>query len=655
MNRASLCATLLAACALDACLSDKFIAADADASPADTRAETSMGDVVDVVDALDASSMIDAADDVDATAVDTGIADTRVVDAPSDTGVADTGVDVMIADTPSDGCVVASNPDASSPACAACVGDTYCASAAGPCVPRSCLGERARRIAACSPLADGIVTIDPDGAGGDDSFAVFCRDLASATPREYLPLQPAFNYSRTPISGCGAETELTTRFQRVRLLIDRSGARPRYEALASDVEFTDDGPAGACPSVVALRRSPRPFNNLWATANSCSYSFERGARVDLRDTGFALPSDFSGRYRTTTIRYGANWTGAFVDSPYGYNLRSAGDCAFSAPEAWHLQAAAGQIPYDLGTSVASEVLASLRLPLVKVNGAPSTQRLGDTCANPIPIALGPMDVGYSWGRSVGVEPATSTALVPTDASCRAVSSSQPVRYLSVTVPARERYVVVAAPRLDHEPNSAKPVLRLHDCALGTCLASSAWSGTRSRPELALDNSANASERTFVLSVSSADANYRTEAPRHTIHVFVRPDIPACASLTAADLVAPAPITPADATRTSASEVRFSWTLPMCTFGAVLDIASNSTFTSSPCRVGATVEPYCRFEIPPGATEATIPLPRVNGFAPGIYYWRLIPQQQRITASGTPFDSRRITGTATSPTRSLVIE
>lgn len=655
MKRASFCTALLVSCALEACLSDRFIEADADADIDarlnDAREDGSTVDAVDAREDGDAGSMMDVSDDADA--MDTGVLD-AANDAP-DTAITDTGADVATADTRTDGCVGPTNPDASSPACAACVGDTYCAAATGPCVPRSCAGERARRTAVCAPLTDGLVTIDPDGAGGDDAFSVFCRDLASANPREYLPLDPDYNYSRIPIGGCGAANELTTRFQRVRLLIDRSGARPRYEALASDVAFSDDAPASACPAIVTLRGTPRSFNNLWATANSCGYSFERGARVDLRSTGFVLPSDFSARYRSTLVRYGANWTGAFVDSPAGYNLRAAGDCALSAPEAWHMGVVGGPIPYDLGTNFADEVLASLRVPLVKVNGGAPTQRIGDSCANPIPLLLGPMDVGYSWGRAVGVEPATSTATVPADASCRTVSSSQPLRYLSVTVPARERYVVIAAPRLDHEPNSAKPVLRLHDCASSTCVASSAWTGARSRPELVLDNTTSASERTFVLSVSSVDANYLAEAPRHTIHVFARPDIAACASLTATDLVAPVPVAPADASSTSAREVRFAWTLPMCTYGAVLDIASNSTFTSSPCRDGSTVAPFCRYEIPPGATEATIPLPRTSGFAPGTYYWRLIPQQQRSTASGTNFDSRRITGTSASTTRSLVIE
>jgi hypothetical protein len=130
---------------------------------------------------------------------------------------------------------------------------------AGP-PPRSCAEVRAS-----GPVTDGTFTIDPDGAGPNPPFAVYCYRMSTVEPTEYLALPanvasglPGSNVSgyvwNAPAGDCPIPPTETTAFMRVRLSIqtmhidtnDTTFAFVAYAAVDGGATLLPYGSAGSC-------------------------------------------------------------------------------------------------------------------------------------------------------------------------------------------------------------------------------------------------------------------------------------------------------------------------------------------------------------------------------------------------------------------------
>jgi hypothetical protein len=166
---------------------------------------------------------------------------------------------------------------------------------APPVTDRSCTEVKAR----LSTATDGVYPIDPDGLGVSyKPFDVFCAEMASASPKEYLELRRTTPPSGTPSSNyatyfsvmvhqefqcpCGILTMVFTkiRINPVTLVVDVSD---RTFAV-----FTTTTNAACWQTEPGCQNAGYPVIPAYATARSCvtSDTMSGRANVDLRDMAF---------------------------------------------------------------------------------------------------------------------------------------------------------------------------------------------------------------------------------------------------------------------------------------------------------------------------------------------------------------------------------
>jgi GON domain len=196
------------------------------------------------------------------------------------------------------------------------------------------LDRNCREVKARLGLAtDGVHAIDPDLDGPAAPFAVFCANMATPAPVEYLELarrslpadRPAVNfasYATGAVHGlwqcdCGVLTTLYAklRIDPVTLVVDTAD---RAFAVYSD--STD----AACLQASAGCPAPNPY----ALASSCVTNLDASgtANVDLRDTGFHVAAGTSEAPIFALAGFTPAGTVELDATRHVANLTGGGDC-----------------------------------------------------------------------------------------------------------------------------------------------------------------------------------------------------------------------------------------------------------------------------------------------------------------------------------------
>lgn len=140
---------------------------------------------------------------------------------------------------------------------------------------------------------DSNVQIDIDGAGPSPSFVVYCRNMATSTPKEYLELKSTLksgaassNFSMWGMGGnCNCPPNPKRTFDRVRLQV------PALRINTTDVTFSTRDPATvtACETL-ASANCQADAHMGFGEAASCVANDDTGgsANIDLRGTPFHI-------------------------------------------------------------------------------------------------------------------------------------------------------------------------------------------------------------------------------------------------------------------------------------------------------------------------------------------------------------------------------
>ena len=163
---------------------------------------------------------------------------------------------------------------------------------AGP-IPRSCLD-----IHNAGGVADGKYTIDIDGLGSDPAFAVYCKDMSTVEPTEYLELPanpeaglPTSNVSGYAGGGGGPGCQYppaTLAFFRVRLNLQTLRIEPTDRTFAY---FEDDSGAVSDAGYTGTAAANPGYE--YGAAGSCASGGDMSGRgnVDLTGTPFRMTAD----------------------------------------------------------------------------------------------------------------------------------------------------------------------------------------------------------------------------------------------------------------------------------------------------------------------------------------------------------------------------
>lgn len=229
--------------------------------------------------------------------------DAAAEDGGADGGAADAGADASCATDTEESCGTCGTMCAAGSACLP-------EGAGHRCVPRDCGAVRTALGASGAPLDDGDYLIDPDGHGPVPALAVYCADVATDTPLEYLNVDPTHNFSTSKDHddcSCHSSRRIWTR---LRLWIDRTSGVAFYVS-SRDIRFTtltgfqDDGTED--PSCATELPPPcwngwdpvrHPVPNAWGGINSCGYQAPPAeGQYDLSGTGFRFPASIASTVR----------------------------------------------------------------------------------------------------------------------------------------------------------------------------------------------------------------------------------------------------------------------------------------------------------------------------------------------------------------------
>lgn len=199
---------------------------------------------------------------------------------------------------------------------------------------------------------DGDYEIDPDGAEAGRSFRVYCADMDTDAPREYLPVSPETNLAAMrngPSCGCVFTAQ---RWRRLRLRIltdgpDRSERAPGYAIDAVDNRFVTplSGPNlvpgdTGCVYPTFTRsgcEGERMRVLAWGGINSCSNVAPYAHSIqDLTGTPFVFPpmtrdqvfESRGPRYMPMVSQYARSADNRRI------NARYSAECGFFAMHAW---------------------------------------------------------------------------------------------------------------------------------------------------------------------------------------------------------------------------------------------------------------------------------------------------------------------------------
>lgn len=638
MNRYSVMASVVLF-ATGACLPERFRSAtDASDDSAARSDGTSMPDRV----ATDGAADVIAIDDVatmDAPSADDARADS-MADSTADsmTALPDARPDAApdaIADAAPDAAVCAGG----------CTANSACVS--GACVARNCQGVQELRARGSMPLDDDNYSIDPDGAGAETSFTVFCAGLAG-TAREYLPVDPSLNILRTVDSNTVPPTSMNdcgawdTRWSRVRLLIDTSGASPKYAIDSSDFRYTTESVAATCQTgtLYQTTRSPmanNPYHRMYGVSHACEYrSLNQYFRGSLINTGFRFPADRVSHYKIENYSSGQANTFAQWEGAYGYVVSVDAQCGSIVPIDWDRGAGGEPAAAADGTPPTAQSL-TWRIPIVRAATLGADPAYGATCSTPVVTA----SIGSDVRRS-GLFQARYSALpgtAPTGASCQSAGMPSEALWLSVEVPAMSQRRLVA------ESSNVDPaILRVVNACGGDCTTVSApstlpVSGTTF---VILDNRTNPMPRTFYVAASARNASSRVG--NGTMNFVVqRVDEAACHSI-----LPGMPGTLSNPTLNSVTpdgrRLTIDWSLGTCATGAYVEVCRDATCSTSYCFDRSTPIP-CSYHIP-----AMSPRFDINFRESGTYFVRMRSLRFWMPgAAGEPvYGSEVLTTTPTTP-------
>lgn len=635
IKRSSLTAALVTL-ALGACLPSRFRAAS-DA----TNEDSSREDVATADDRSATDATTDAIMDV------TMIDDVTVLDAPSDTTIAATdGRSDVFSDAPAEsGSDADAAPAPDGATCStACTANSACV--AGACVARSCRGVQELRNLAGLGLSDSDYTIDPDGAGPETPFSVYCADLAM-TPLEYLSVSPGQNVLRTvdsntiPVTStndCGA---WETRWTRVRLLIDRSGSSPKYAIDSSDFRFVNETIDPPCASGNLYRTTRtnmvrNPYHRMYGVSHACEYrGLNQHFRANIANTGFRFPPDRISRFKIENYSSGQANSFAMWEGAYGFVIGVDAQCGSIVPIEWD-RGGPGEPPAAADGTPPIAQSSTWRIPIVRSVTMDADPAPGASCAQPVITA----PLGSDLRRS-GLFQARFSALpgsAPTGANCQNSGLPSEAVWLSVEVPAMTQRRLVA------ESNPSDPaILRVVNACGGDCAQVSApstipMSGTTF---VILDNSANPAARTFLVAASSRNGSSRF-GTNFMNFVVQRVDVPACNSVLPSNSTG---LGLPSLTNTSVNgrTLTLSWSLGTCATGAYAELCTDAACTTSYCSNGRDPVP-CSYHMP-----AMSPTFDINFRTSGTFFVRLRSLRFWIPGSaGEPvYGSEVITPTTTS--------
>ena len=180
-------------------------------------------------------------------------------------------------------------------------------------------------LVADSSAADGDYTIFPNG----QTFTVYCHDMASGTPREYLTLQNTgsnFNYSQYTAGGAVPGISVRTNYDKVRLDPD---------TLRIDIEDRTFSTSTGGPLTHGIIFTSMPYG----IAQDCTASFSSTgtANIDLTGTPFTVNDSFviEGFNAAGSVN-GVSGTNPFPSSPpvisvtnQVVNLTGGGGCGWT--------------------------------------------------------------------------------------------------------------------------------------------------------------------------------------------------------------------------------------------------------------------------------------------------------------------------------------
>ena len=160
-------------------------------------------------------------------------------------------------------------------------------------LPRSCMDIRAAGI-----VTDGTYMIDIDGSGSDPAFVVYCKDMNTDAPTEYLELPanleaglPTSNVSGYAGGGGGPGCQYppaTLAFFRVRLNLQTLRIEPSDRTFAY---FEDDSGAVSDAGYTGTAAANPGYE--YGAAGSCASGGDMSGRgnVDLTGTPFRMTAD----------------------------------------------------------------------------------------------------------------------------------------------------------------------------------------------------------------------------------------------------------------------------------------------------------------------------------------------------------------------------
>ncbi|MBL8685079.1 MAG: hypothetical protein JNK05_38235 [Myxococcales bacterium] len=579
---------------------------------------------------------------------DRAVEDTTVVDVPTndvpEMDAADVVVDVAtdtLRDAATESSADVADVASDTGTCAApCTANSACVS--GTCVARSCLGVRELRMGSAT---DGEYTIDPDGAGAETPFTVYCADLAS-TPREYLSVDPSRNILRTvdsntiPVTSTNDCGNWDTRWSRVRLLIDTRGASPTYAIDAGDFRFVSETVAPACMSgnlfrTTRLNMANNPYHRIYGAPHACEYrGLNQYFRGNLSNTGFRFPPDRVSRYKIENFSSGQANSFAMWEGAYGYVVAVDAQCGSLVPVEWDRGSPGEPAAAADGTPPTAQS-DTWRIPIVRATTPDADPPPGASCNNPIVTA----PLGSDLRRSGLFQAKFSTlpGMAPTGASCESAGMPAEAVWLSVEVPAMTQRRLVA-----ESGNTDPVILRVVNACGGDCTTVSTTStipssGTTS---VVLDNRMNPMARTFYVAASSRSSSSRFG--ERAMNFVVQRVEPSCHSIipgTPAGLSLPT----LNGTSVDGRRLTLDWSLGACATGAYAEICRDAGCSTSYCGGGSAVP--CSYHMP-----AMSPRFDINFRSAGTYYVRLRSLRFWIPgAGGEPvYGSEVITSTTTTP-------
>jgi hypothetical protein len=172
---------------------------------------------------------------------------------------------------------------------------------------------------------DGIYTIDPDGKDANPSFEVYCHDMNTTKPKEYLELKKTgtnYNYGMTKSGGARPGEDIVTQYTKIRI---------NPETLIVD---TTDTTFSSTTGILYNNNKVAATYAQYGIASDCitSFSAKGKANIDLTETPFKIhdnlifdPNNSSGK------SWKGKGTSVFTKNRQIVNTTGGGYCGANYP------------------------------------------------------------------------------------------------------------------------------------------------------------------------------------------------------------------------------------------------------------------------------------------------------------------------------------